>query len=89
MLLAANVTASIGLLGLAALGIAGHLAIPAAFVFAALATLAKGPLGALLPALAAARLRSRRARLAVPRAVWHRPSDGSSSCSSPRPGTSS
>src|SRR5688572_29210901 len=53
MLLAANVTASVGLLALAALGMAGHLAIPAAFVFAALATLAKGPLGALLPALAA------------------------------------
>ena len=53
MLLAANVTASVGLLGLAALGIAGRLAIPGAFVFAALATLAKGPLGALLPALAA------------------------------------
>ena len=53
MLLAANVTASVGLLALAALGIAGRLAIPAAFVFAALATLAKGPLGALLPALAA------------------------------------
>ncbi len=53
MLLAANVTASVGLLALAALGMAGRLAIPAAFVFAALATLAKGPLGALLPALAA------------------------------------
>jgi len=53
MLLAANVTASVGLLALAALGIAGRFAIPAAFVFAALATLAKGPLGALLPALAA------------------------------------
>ena len=53
MLLAANVTASVGLLALAALGIAGRLTIPAAFVFAALATLAKGPLGALLPALAA------------------------------------
>jgi 4-amino-4-deoxy-L-arabinose transferase-like glycosyltransferase len=53
MLLAANVTASTGLLALAALGIAGRLAVPAAFVFAALATLAKGPLGALLPALAA------------------------------------
>ena len=53
MLLAANVTASIALLALAALGVAGRLAIPAAFVFAALATLAKGPLGALLPALAA------------------------------------
>ena len=53
MLLAANVTASVGLLALAALGIAGRVAIPAAFLFAALATLAKGPLGALLPALAA------------------------------------
>src|SRR5688572_30726250 len=53
MLLAANVTASVGLLALAALGSAGRFAIPAAFVFAALATLAKGPLGALLPALAA------------------------------------
>jgi 4-amino-4-deoxy-L-arabinose transferase-like glycosyltransferase len=53
MLLAATVTASVGLLALAALGIAGRLAIPAAFVFAALATLAKGPLGAILPALAA------------------------------------
>jgi 4-amino-4-deoxy-L-arabinose transferase-like glycosyltransferase len=53
MLLAANVTASVGLLAVAALGIAGRFAIPAAFVFAALATLAKGPLGALLPALAA------------------------------------
>jgi 4-amino-4-deoxy-L-arabinose transferase-like glycosyltransferase len=53
MLLAATVTASVGLLALDALGIAGRLAIPAAFVFAALATLAKGPLGALLPALAA------------------------------------
>ncbi len=53
MLLAANVTASVGLLALHALGIAGRKAVPAAFVFAALATLAKGPLGALLPALAA------------------------------------
>jgi 4-amino-4-deoxy-L-arabinose transferase-like glycosyltransferase len=53
MLLAATVTASVGLLALAALGVAGRFAIPAAFVFAALATLAKGPLGALLPALAA------------------------------------
>jgi len=52
MLLAATVTTSIAFLGLAALGIAGRLAVPAAFVFAALATLAKGPLGALLPALA-------------------------------------
>ena len=51
MLLAALVTASIGLFGLAALGIAGRLAIPAAFGFAGLATLAKGPLGLVLPGL--------------------------------------
>jgi 4-amino-4-deoxy-L-arabinose transferase-like glycosyltransferase len=53
MLLAATVTAAIGLLALRALGIAGRLAVPAAFVFMALATLAKGPLGLLLPALVA------------------------------------
>jgi 4-amino-4-deoxy-L-arabinose transferase-like glycosyltransferase len=53
MLLAASVTASIGLLALDTLGIAGRMAVPAAFVCAAVATLAKGPLGALLPALAA------------------------------------
>ena len=52
MLLAATVTASIAMLALAALGIAGRFAIPAAFVCAALAMLAKGPLGAVLPALA-------------------------------------
>jgi 4-amino-4-deoxy-L-arabinose transferase-like glycosyltransferase len=51
MLLAATVTTAIGLLALRALGIAGTLAAPAAFVFMALATLAKGPLGLLLPIL--------------------------------------
>ena len=53
MLLAALVTTSIGLFSLAALGIAGRLALVAAFAFAALATLAKGPLGIVLPALVA------------------------------------
>jgi 4-amino-4-deoxy-L-arabinose transferase-like glycosyltransferase len=51
MLLAALVTASVGFAALRALGIAGRLAIDAAAVAAALATLAKGPLGLLLPAL--------------------------------------
>ena len=52
-LLAFTVTTAIGLLGLAALGIAGRLAVPAAFAFMGLATLAKGPLGILLPLLVA------------------------------------
>jgi len=51
MLVAAGVTMAIGLAGLRALRIAGSLAIPAAYLAAALATLAKGPLGFLLPAL--------------------------------------
>lgn len=51
MLVAAGITAAIGLFGLGFLGAAGRLAIPAAYVFMGLATLAKGPLGALLPAL--------------------------------------
>jgi 4-amino-4-deoxy-L-arabinose transferase-like glycosyltransferase len=51
MLLAACVTATVGLIGLRVLGIAGRLAIPAAYAFAGLATLAKGPLGIVLPAL--------------------------------------
>jgi 4-amino-4-deoxy-L-arabinose transferase-like glycosyltransferase len=51
MLLAATVTVAIGLVGLRALGIAGRLAIPTAFAFTGLATLAKGPLGVLLPGL--------------------------------------
>ena len=51
MLLAAGVTAAIGLSGLRLLGQAGRLAMPAAWACAGLATLAKGPLGLLLPAL--------------------------------------
>lgn len=51
MLLAATVTAAIGLAALRLLGIAGRLAIVAAAAFAGLATLAKGPLGLLLPML--------------------------------------
>jgi 4-amino-4-deoxy-L-arabinose transferase-like glycosyltransferase len=51
MLLAATVTASLGLAGLRMLGLAGRWAIPAAAAFAGLATLAKGPLGLLLPGL--------------------------------------
>lgn len=51
MLLAALVSATVGFSALRALGIAGRLAIDAAAVAAALATLAKGPLGLLLPAL--------------------------------------
>jgi 4-amino-4-deoxy-L-arabinose transferase-like glycosyltransferase len=51
MLLAASVTAAVGLAGLRLLGIGGRWAIPAAAAFAGLATLAKGPLGLLLPGL--------------------------------------
>jgi 4-amino-4-deoxy-L-arabinose transferase-like glycosyltransferase len=51
MLLAATVTCAVGLVALRLLGLAGRLAIPAAWVFMALATLAKGPLGLLLPVL--------------------------------------
>jgi 4-amino-4-deoxy-L-arabinose transferase-like glycosyltransferase len=51
MLLAATVTAAVGLMALRLLGLAGRLAMPAAWVFMALATLAKGPLGVLLPGL--------------------------------------
>jgi 4-amino-4-deoxy-L-arabinose transferase-like glycosyltransferase len=51
MLLAATVTVAIGLVGLRVLGRAGPLAIVAAAGVAGLATLAKGPLGLLLPAL--------------------------------------
>lgn len=53
MLLAATVTTATGLVGLRLLGIAGRLAVPAAWVAMGLATLAKGPLGLLLPALVA------------------------------------
>jgi 4-amino-4-deoxy-L-arabinose transferase-like glycosyltransferase len=51
MLLAATVTVAIGLAALRVLGIAGRLAIVAAAAAAGLATLAKGPLGLLLPIL--------------------------------------
>jgi 4-amino-4-deoxy-L-arabinose transferase-like glycosyltransferase len=78
MLLAASVTATIGLVGLRLLGIAGPMAVIAAGVCAGVALLAKGPLGALLPSLvalaylAAARDRSeawRRIASRVPLAV--------------------
>jgi 4-amino-4-deoxy-L-arabinose transferase-like glycosyltransferase len=51
MLLAATVTVGLALLGLRFVGVAGPLAVPAAAVFLGLATLAKGPLGLLLPGL--------------------------------------
>jgi 4-amino-4-deoxy-L-arabinose transferase-like glycosyltransferase len=51
MLLAAFVSLAVGLTALAVLRIAGRLAIPAAWGFAGLAALAKGPIGLLLPAL--------------------------------------
>jgi 4-amino-4-deoxy-L-arabinose transferase-like glycosyltransferase len=51
MLLAASVTGSISLFGLRLLGIAGRLAVPAAWALAGVAVLAKGPLGLLLPLL--------------------------------------
>jgi 4-amino-4-deoxy-L-arabinose transferase-like glycosyltransferase len=51
MLLAATVSAATGLLGLRALGKAGPLALTAAYALMGLATLAKGPLGVLLPGL--------------------------------------
>ena len=53
MLLAATVSAAIGLFGLRLLGIAGPMAVIAAGACAGLALLAKGPLGALLPSLVA------------------------------------
>jgi 4-amino-4-deoxy-L-arabinose transferase-like glycosyltransferase len=51
MLLAASVTVAIGLMALRVLGIAGGLAIPAAYGVMGVAVLAKGPLGVLLPGL--------------------------------------
>jgi 4-amino-4-deoxy-L-arabinose transferase-like glycosyltransferase len=51
MLLAATVTVAIGLAALRVLGVAGRLAVVAAAAAAGLATLAKGPLGLLLPVL--------------------------------------
>jgi 4-amino-4-deoxy-L-arabinose transferase-like glycosyltransferase len=53
MLLAATVTVAIGLAGLRLLGIAGRTACVGAAAAAGLATLAKGPLGLLLPGLVA------------------------------------
>src|SRR5207247_468990 len=53
MLLAATVTAAAGLIAPRLLGIAGRLAVPAACVLMGLATLAKGPIGFLLPGLVA------------------------------------
>jgi 4-amino-4-deoxy-L-arabinose transferase-like glycosyltransferase len=51
MLLAAGVTGATAIAGLRLLGLLGRWAMPAAWTCAALATLAKGPLGVLLPAL--------------------------------------
>jgi 4-amino-4-deoxy-L-arabinose transferase-like glycosyltransferase len=51
MLLAATVTGAVGLFSLRLLGVTGRLAVPAAWGLMALATLAKGPLGFLLPGL--------------------------------------
>ncbi len=51
MLLAATVTCTVGLTALRLLGLAGRGAVPAAWGFMALAVLAKGPLGLLLPGL--------------------------------------
>jgi 4-amino-4-deoxy-L-arabinose transferase-like glycosyltransferase len=51
MLLAATVTVAIGLASLRVLGVAGRLAVVAAAAASGLATLAKGPLGLLLPLL--------------------------------------
>jgi 4-amino-4-deoxy-L-arabinose transferase-like glycosyltransferase len=51
MLIAAPVTAAVGLFGLRLLGIAGRFAVPAAWLVMGVATLAKGPLGLLLPGL--------------------------------------
>jgi 4-amino-4-deoxy-L-arabinose transferase-like glycosyltransferase len=54
MLVAATITAGLGLVGLRLLGIAGRLAVPVAYASMGLATLAKGPIGFLLPGLVAA-----------------------------------
>jgi 4-amino-4-deoxy-L-arabinose transferase-like glycosyltransferase len=51
LLLAASTTAALGLLALRFTGVAGRLAVPAAHVCLALAVLAKGPIGVLLPGL--------------------------------------
>jgi len=54
MLLAATLTAGLGLIALRLLGIAGSLAVPAGAALLGLATLAKGPIGFLLPGLVVA-----------------------------------
>jgi len=54
MLLAATLTAGLGLIGLRLLGIAGGLAVPAGAALLGLATQAKGPIGFLLPGLVVA-----------------------------------
>jgi 4-amino-4-deoxy-L-arabinose transferase-like glycosyltransferase len=76
MLLAATVTVAIGLAGLHVLGLAGARAVVVAAAVAGLATLAKGPLGLLLPALVLAAYlavtrdgRSLRGLLSVPAVV--------------------
>ncbi len=51
MLVAAGITGAVGLLALGLFGVAGRLAMPAAYLCAGLATLAKGPIGFLLPGL--------------------------------------
>ncbi len=51
MLLAGTTTAAIGLVALRVLGIAGRFALPAAGALMGLATLAKGPVGIVLPVL--------------------------------------
>ena len=92
MLLAATVTASIGLLGLRLLGIAGPTGDPGGGRCApASPLLAKGPLGVLLPALVAVAAYVARATAATWRLLApasRSPVGGRCSCSWPRPGTS-
>lgn len=54
MLVAAGITGALGFFALGLFGVAGRLAIPAAWVCVGLATLAKGPIGLLLPGLVVA-----------------------------------
>ena len=98
MLLAATVTVAIGLVALRVLGIAGRLAIVAAAAAAGLATLAKGPLGLLLPILVVGgyvvatrewRCRPRAPRPAGDRRVrWSWPPPGTSRSCATRAATS-
>lgn len=69
VLLAACVTAALGLFALRLLAIAGPLAIPAGHVFLALAVLAKGPIGLLLPTLVVASYAAARRDPRVPKEV--------------------